>query len=289
MLLIACTDAVTHESGDAPVTPTPWEYEAPDREIPPALDAAGVSIALGEAVAMIRWIDPRIPYDAYVEARTRFDDSCPARSDHNRQDLDLGDCVDGDGTSFYGYEVSIDMHNAQVDYDGISAWHHDFRFMSGNSQMGDTDGFAMGDAGTSLFRDYDGADGLRESHSEVWGDISRVGDPHGDWLDDALGVQLYVDSTRSHTVKTITIDGGVTRALGVARAFTYNGLVLDSDVCSLEPSGAMGVWGDDSRWIDVFFDEICDGCGEAYRGDEALGSVCADFTPWLDWANTPWD
>ncbi len=289
VLLIACTETAGTGGLEAPVIPSAWTYDAPDRELKPALELAEISEALAEAVAMLLWIDPRKPYDAYVDARTRFDATCPERSEHNRQDLDLGDCADADGTAFFGYEVSVDMHNAPVDYEGISAWHHNFRFMSGNSHVTDANGFELEAAGSALFRDYENDDGSRASRSMIWGDYSRVGDPQDDWLDDALGVEVYIDSLRTEAAKSMAIEGGVTRASGIARAFTFDGLVIDESVCALEPAGSISVWGQDSRWIGTFFDDLCDGCGAAFRGGDALGEVCADFTPLLGWSNTPWD
>jgi len=90
--------------------------------------------------------------------------------------------------------------------------------------------------------------------------------------------------------------GAIAGLQGVVSAFEFNEFVLAHEAlgssCELEPSGVIRVRDAAGHWIDVSFDgsslpgeivadELCDGCGEAYYGDEALGTVCVDFLPML--------
>ena len=74
--------------------------------------------------------------------------------------------------------------------------------------------------------------------------------------------------------------------------------LLSSFDCSLEPSGAQNIQVSDTgdSWLYVVWhgdegqdSEQCDGCGDVYFQGEAIGSICVDFSSWLDWTNSPYE
>ena len=114
------------------------------------------------------------------------------------------------------------------------------------------------------------------------------------WRPDLTLIDLKVNDTALHHRQVIGSVGGV--SLGIATAFEFSEFLLAHEAlgasCEIEPSGTVGVRDGSGRWIDVIFDgsnvpgeevpvELCDGCGEAFYGDESLGTVCAEFLPML--------
>jgi hypothetical protein len=75
--------------------------------------------------------------------------------------------------------------------------------------------------------------------------------------------------------------------------------ILTSYGCTMEPSGSQHIQVTDTgdSWLYVVWHgafenldmEQCDGCGDVYFQGEAVGSICADFSTWLDWTTSPFE
>jgi hypothetical protein len=124
----------------------------------------------------------------------------------------------------------------------------------------------------------------------------------GTWLDDGLDpdVSVFAQVMPSLDARYLYVDGGLG---GEDWAAAYDDLeIYDAalgSVCSLEPAGVISIRTEDGTWIDVIFDGPasddpapssagCDGCGEAFFRGVSMGAVCADFSAWLAWGETPW-
>lgn len=281
LLLLACADAP-----DAPVLgdPTPWAYEEPAATDADPLPADALDAALGEVVDALRRIDPERPYLAYSAALAELPEGCPARSDHNNQDYDEGDCDSPDG-AYYGYELSLGLYDMTLQYAG-GTWHRAYQWMTGGSLVRTPDGAELQSLGDCSYRDYDDLDGARAWDIYLWGDFSA--DTGDDWLAEGLGVELYGAIRDGDAGRTVTWSGGVTRLDGALSAFDMDALTLDDTVCTSEPSGSLRLWDTAGLWYDVAWGE-CDGCAELSVGGTPVGTACADWASLLTWTERPWE
>lgn len=78
----------------------------------------------------------------------------------------------------------------------------------------------------------------------------------------------------------------------------FDEMTLANVICPLEPSGSQNIQvsGLSSSWINLLWHggendapQLCDGCADAFLNGESIGSVCADFSIWLQWENSPFE
>ena len=98
----------------------------------------------------------------------------------------------------------------------------------------------------------------------------------------------------------VYLDGSVADISDAATAVRFDDLAIGSMdlglACDLEPTDALAVRDASGTWWEVRFDYDergrltgdCDGCGGVWTGETYHGDVCADFSPLMDWEESPW-
>lgn len=280
------------QPSEALLVPTAWTYDAPDQEISPAADGATLTAGFSDSLALLHTIDPRLPYSNFESWLSRMGPECPSREDHNNQQLTMGDCEDSSGRIFYGFQLTTHLYDAVVDYQGINAWHNDFFWMTGTTQIIDVDGTNMESMGDVLLRDYIDEEDLRHIYSFVWGNYTDM--RAESWLSTGQGVELTtwadeVVSDGGDRRWQMTYDGGISQIQADFTAISLDGLVLDA-ACPQEPvAGRIGLWDASRRWYWLNADGVCDGCGMVDVDGEPLMEVCVDFSGLWGWEELPWD
>jgi hypothetical protein len=78
----------------------------------------------------------------------------------------------------------------------------------------------------------------------------------------------------------------------------FDQMTLNNYICPLEPSGTQNIQVSalSSSWINLLWHggenddpQSCDGCAEAFLNGERIGSICADFSIWLQWEVSPFE
>jgi hypothetical protein len=94
-------------------------------------------------------------------------------------------------------------------------------------------------------------------------------------------------------------------ALGVARAVSFDELLLVAEACAREPAGTLAVRDEVGFWHDIVFDvatwveqdeyewhpELCDGCGSYIAGGMEMGNACVPpdaLAALMAWEEVPW-
>ena len=152
--------------------------------------------------------------------------------------------------------------------------------------------------GSTLWTDAS-EDGVRRFDGWVLGSFGYP--TAGGWLASTRGVGLEVQSEDAGGgARWLSLDGGVelpSEGYSVQAAALRLHSPETGAGCSAEPSGTLTLRFDDGERYEVVFggpeqaddaDWDCDGCGELRFGGEALGQVCLDPAPMLDWEGRPW-
>lgn len=292
---------------EAPAAPTAWQYTGAPAEALPLLSLAEVAAEVAAVPALLAWINPHHIVNAAHDFQGRMTPDCPSFSLHNDQTLLEGDCATPEGNSYYGYQLSAEAQDVELAFEEVSGYHRVFRWMTGAARYEMADGSAMELLGDNEIRDYDR---VEEDGSVVpvvslylWGDFRRIAaagqEPSPSWLEEGIGVQLYLESERYAAGRRVVWEGGVIRLEGPVAAVALRGLTLDARACGGEPEGRISLWQQAdglARWYDVDFgaasgpepSDACDGCGRVSVEGVDIGEVCAPLGALAEWEVGPW-
>ncbi|MDP2309650.1 MAG: hypothetical protein Q8P18_26760 [Pseudomonadota bacterium] len=275
---------------DAALVPTPWTYTDPGAPDRPMLSASDVEGELSNVVTFLRKTDPLFIFEAREVGLARSDSTCPTVIDHNNQTFVEGDCTTADGTRFLGYNLSTDG-SGMIGLPGEPVENHRyFAWTTGNLEISRDDGYELHLLGDCQYRDYDTTDGDPGFQIYLWGDFSVKDGVTTNWLNDEVGVHLYLDSVDYPTGRSVEWSGGVSRLGGLIDAVSFEDFVIsETATCgAIEPSGTLWLWDSNLHWYEVAFDETCDGCADVRVDGVSIGSACQDWTPLIDWEARPW-
>lgn len=219
---------------------------------------------------------------------SQMEETCPTRVNHNDQLLTQGDCTDSQGNEYYGFQVSIEARKTNLDLDGFLAFYEKVRWMSGVSRFILNNGIDMRVYGDNLVGIWLDAENQPHTHLYLWGDWYRQGTDLGEWLEEDVGVELYLDTEDRGSSKVVDLHGGISRITGDYSAVVYEDLHYDSEVCALEPTGRLRLLAADRRWYTFDFGDNCDGCAHVQNQEGTLADLCIDFSEWQNWENSPW-
>lgn len=253
-----------------------------DPEPPTRLSLGEQEQAIDAVIEAITTISPRVVHDAFDAVLDHRTSACPEVEQRSGQIVVAGDCTTSAGWTWLGVGLRSSIANMRIVLGDIDAFHREWEFSNGNVQVIDPDGAIYQLTGTSLYRDYDAEDGARSLTVEMWGEFGAVGVPELEdtWFADDIAVELYLDARINGDAE---YRGGMSRLDGPAWAWSTDALVLD-DACPTEPTGTLRVQDAEGTWYTFTFDAAsCDGCGTSEDG-----TVCADFSPMVEFREDPW-
>ena len=285
----------------------------------PALELSEIEGALVEGVALFRELDPVELLDA-VDALLALGDTegdCPGGSDQPNDFTGYeAECAAESGAEFY-----LDLKWRRQVWEPGSGTNPfaENATINGGWKLVDLGGDAM-DFSLLFAHDDKLSSGGARTLSGLWfGRSIWSGAPAGHWLEAGPSFSLEyawytepdgttpvaftaaggVSQLTGETVETIELRGefGVEYAPGV-----YGFSVSTPEAggaCPAEPHGSIHLRTQVGEWYVLEFDAPpfgetmensadCDGCGTvSFRGED-LGSICPDFSIFLDWEARPW-
>lgn len=317
--LTACSGTGEESPTPIPSTPTPTLAPTPtlvppsgyiyDAEPPaePALGLNSLGPALIDAALKALQQEPSPIVTAYNRLDATGDpEGCPFRfyefyGGGYNADYWAGECNASSGTRFdgYGYRLIYDDWD-----DGSGALFDGWTlYMSGrmtdvlgNYSQGAgvaADVVARGEGYNLLYRVLDGA-------FLVGGPDVETGWLDGTSFPSTVVYAVYYPSINGHYVY---MSGGLGGLSGDVNTVAMTEVTLYDarlgSTCDKEPSGMISVRDNQGEWYDVLFDgpteanpdvprSVCDGCGQVWYRGKNLGQTCADFSPLLDWKDSPW-
>jgi len=295
----------SEESGpeDSYTADTPLAYEPNlDEEIAePSLDGLAEAIARSAKVAYTLHADPIV--DAYDLLLSTGDDYCPQLYEKKGGSVWYSGCTSTNGISFsgFGYESIFDnTESGGVVYNGAQVYGQ-MTLTDASGQVFHGDGSAM-----SLVGYADGGGNIFAS--AVTGAFQWTAAPVTSWLHegDSAGISVFIGDYPTYGVRFVQLSGSVQleeKSGLFAVAFDPISTLFETDglgaACTSEPGGTISVRDPNAIWYDVAFDgptsdgfpgdaSRCDGCGDVTVEGEVIGSVCPDFSTWMDWESSPW-
>ena len=284
-------DTAAAAVGDAVTSPSAYA---------PALDAVGDAGPLGVAelteglealIADLHHLDPLIHHDAYTEVFWGLADEaarCPEVGVHNGQDYWRADCTTPGGAQFNGFNLNTRAGGWR---DGpLRVRRYDW--VTGHSFILDPAGQRFQSFGDVELRVSDHDEGFVLIDGFVFGDfIWEDAAAAGTWVQRPASHEIYFKYEDHHGFRNALLWGGVTQLEGPVLAASFDPIRLsdfEAD-CPLEPVGAVNLRDRAGRWYEIeWSDGVCDGCGAASLDGEAIGAICADWTPFTAWSDWPW-
>ncbi len=299
--LLACGDAGPGDTGTAATGDgSTWDGStgpytgADDGGADTTVDTQAIGDALTElAVSLPAWHAGPV-LDSYRSLMAGTDETCPAWYVSDGNDYWYDACTSSSGTSFDGYALIVD-YDGYEDADGTL---YDGSQFYGYATITDADGARFQSRGSAGLLSATTTDGTLVAYSYMDSGFSWSGADDG-WLattvEPALSIQgaWYPDQGAG----AMAIDGVVRGLSGDVSAVVFDQLLVYADSlggCPAEAGTAMSILDAEGQWIDVLFDAdpdvagTCDGCGDAWVGSTAVGRVCADLSPLLQWQQAPW-
>lgn len=269
ILVVACSD----KEGIIPqeqVVPELGPYlVSEDVDIP---DISQVESILQEAVNQVRTYSAAPFVDDFFALMESSDDSCPQWYSNQDGPYWFDGCTSESGTLFEGYGTQY-TYTEQMDESGnqwmgraiyseslIESSAGDWLVSSGSATL--LHGTNMNNGADIFYSHLD--QGFRSSSQES-----------------APQIDMWASQLEGH--KSIYFD--VVSYDGDRRVvFSQNQLTSQSSC----PSGSQSIW-TDKGWVQVSWNpEECSGCSDVYFEGNNLGSVCIDFSDWLNWDDNPW-
>jgi len=318
---LSCRSAEPGETGeqeDTAVTEViPSEYIEDDTEITPLLSIEQVTTGLADGLDWLFNFSPEFAHDSYIEVLGYgYGDGgyggeeptyeCPFYYEGYDYDYWRDTCQREDGTSFSGFGQSWNYE----EYEEDGYLYSSDAYFNGDARIITPEGHTWIGAGkVQTYRREKIEDEKKYIYRNVEGEFRWEGlTGGGTWMQESVTVDFYAainnypnddEPSRIYTV----LKGGVTGLQGDINTISLVDVMIYDDtlgsVCDLEPYGTISVRDDEGGWYDVVFDgppywggwsyeSACDGCGEAFYRGETIGSVCVDFSQWIDWEGMPW-
>ncbi len=293
----ACTETPLPDK-PATVTPSPWIAESFTSPLPTG-SLPDVAAAVKTAFERARTVHASPVHAAYDAAMVGASSVCPAEYSSDYGNFWYDQCTSDLGTEFNGYVFAYDAIDEFDPYSGLflTYWtmYGAATVVAGDGNVLDVSGSSQWVVGTAddliIWSDF-------VAGAFNWDGVESV----GTWMDAGLDPDLYLYALLVPSVgaKYLYLDGGIgDGAEAVSFTAMEVGNALVGATCDVEPAGAMAVRTADGSWYDVLFDGSfdpyaptavadCDGCGRAFFEGVAIGDVCVDITPLLDWTEAPW-
>ncbi|HHO50565.1 MAG TPA: hypothetical protein ENK18_06735 [Deltaproteobacteria bacterium] len=226
--------------------------------------------------------------DAYRDYMALAEPGCPPLSDP--PGAWLAECTTADGVLFSGYateEINGDLSGSDWQLSGSAVV----------DRRGEATLQLEGVAGLGSARLI----GIDVAFQYGYGWFQEVADHDGGWLMQPISVGLYVQSSRvaiPEGPRELYVEGLLDGLAGeLDQAVEFVGMQISGEgwpgaSCVGAPVGMARVQLPEGGWVVLDFGDgwtpRCDSCAAATLDGIFLGEVCADFSAWLDWEETPW-
>ena len=241
-----------------------------DVELP---DISQVESVLQQAVDRIRLSSSAPFVDDFFTLMEDADDSCPQWYTNQGGPYWFDSCTSESGTLFEGYGTQ-NVYTGQLDESGnqwmgralyseslIEAQNGDWLISSGSASL--LHGTNITNGADIFYAHLD--QGFRSVHQDTAPQIDM-------WAS-------HLDGFKSIYFDVVSYDGE-NRVV-----FSQNQLTTQS-AC---PNGSQSIW-TEKGWVQVSWNtQECSGCADVYFEGSNLGSVCIDFSDWMNWEENPWE
>ncbi len=266
-------------------------------------DLAQIEADADAILAQVRSINAAPVPAVFEEVLTWGDADCPAYkvlSDGAAYWESI--CSTDDGTSFEGDAFYAVLEGE--DADGLRYLRHE---LFTHARVAREDGQGFRGAGNLVVEEKLAEDGHGEFKSSVIGTfVSTSAMAEGLWISQGVEDNLearYGTNNRGEPQYAVLSGsvGGLPLTYGEAWFEDFKiGSEAGMWACAGEPLGALSLRDGAGRWVTITFDTVdfqgsapedparCDGCGAVSAMGEALGEVCVDASPLLDWEGAPW-
>ena len=270
LLMVACFESETTIPKDQEIPELGPYLVAEDVESP---DIAHVETTLQQAVNEVRTSSAAPFVDAFFSLMEDADESCPQWYSNQNGSYWFDSCTSQSGTLFEGYGTQH-TYTEQTDESGnqwmgraiyseslIESSTGDWLVSSGSANL--LHGINVNNGADIFYSHLD--QGFRSPNQDSAPQIDM-------WASHLEGYKsIYFD--------VVSFDGE-SRVV-----FSQNQLTSQS-AC---PSGSQSIW-TEKGWVQISWNpEECTGCSDVYFQGTNLGSVCIDFSDWLDWEDNPWE
>lgn len=276
LLMAACAPGVESDEQPRGEDPAPLEEEP--------LSTGALQAQLQAAVDRSLTINGAVLQEAYDDAMSMSERACPAGG-QDPGAFWVDSCTTRTGADFDGYAYAVQGDPQPGTYEAY--W-----YVQGEATISDPSGNELILAGYGGWGVYEGSGTTWISHYAYGTFGSDLPGHHGTWLagGDSVDFSAQVGHQSLTGAKSVYLEGSFGSLLGdQARAVDFIGVELGAMVdpaCTDGPRGSIWLRTVDADWVEVLFD--CDPCGVALLGSEDLGDVCADFSGWTRWEDSPW-
>ena len=302
LLVVSCAKDADRDKDKQPAVEDPSPYVVDETSSPvPTADLAEIGSALQAGIEGIVELGAPPIRDAYNTVMTESSLICPGTFSGPDGDYWFDDCTAASGATFTGYAFAYEAYDLVDPYYGLT---YDTWYVFGAATLFTSTGQMLEIGGGATLNEY--SDGVYTQWdtslqgSFAWDGVGAT----GTWLEEGLDPDLFSTfiALPSLNQNGVYFDGGVGGlgpqaqwAVGWDTAALNDPLFGSS--CQDEPMGEASVRAADGSWYDIRFhgsDEYgnttgpCDGCGDVFFQGEAMGEVCADFSSWLGWGDSPW-
>jgi hypothetical protein len=305
----ACTGSSEKDSTVVPEE-DPIEEEAPteyifDEESPESLLSLGeIEEAILESFDVLQRLNPAAVHDAYANIRDDYGPECPSFYDNYEYDNWSDSCETENGTTFSGKAAYWRYTNFQDEYYTFQ----DDSYYSGDAKVTTPEGETFIGSGYAR-REVKQSKTSASQYQwwQVWGEFGWSGPGgEGTWIKEDYMVDFTLWTGNYNGVDSdtyISLNGGLSGLSGTINTILLRDVMIYGEglgsECAIEPFGTVSVRDDNGSWVDVIFDgpaywgawsfqPHCDGCGTAFFRGKELGSVCVDFTSWMNWEQIQW-
>ena len=251
----------------------------------PNIDEIEVILQLG--IDQIRETRVGRLLDVYDDMLEQTDSNCP-RWFNNPDGMYWADtCTSEDGVSFQGFATSIPRNDmVPDDYGNMFAGRQ--IHCEGTLSQGETTMQCVGGINELVGTDSNGHD-VFYSYSRHY--VLTEGDTVTHFPD----AEMW--AVNAPTYKALFQNGVqiVRDGEQVLGAVEFGRQTMSDVDCLTEPNGTQHIQVN-GQWIYVEWHgdqweqpDSCDGCGDAYAQGVSIGSVCADFSNWLAWDDSPFE
>lgn len=225
--------------------------------------------------------------DVYDEMLEHSDAICP-RWFTNTDGMYWADtCTSESGVSFQGFATGMTRNDVTPDDYGNMFTGRQIH-CEGTLSQGDTNMLCVGGINELVGMDANGHD-VFYSYSRHY--VLTEGDTVTHFPD----AEMW--AVKAPTYKALFQNGVqiVREGETVLGAVEFGHQTMSNVDCLKEPNGTQHIQVN-GQWIYVewhgdYLDQpdSCDGCGSAYAHGSAIGSVCADYSSWLSWIESPFE
>lgn len=286
ILLLACTTTIERQNTVVDQTQTPPEDTAfvVELEEEETVSIQAIETTLEEGIHDIRLVRANRALDAYDELLAQSDEACPRWYTGDDGPYWADNCQAESGVSYQGFGLAYE-HEGITDEWG-NTWTGRQIHCEGGLESLETKLTCVGG-----FNELVGTDA---NESPVFYSYTSP------YTLERNGTQITYPHMEMWAVnhpdyKAIYYSGTIISESGLIQ---FDETTFNNVDCLLEPEGKQNiqVTEESTSWINLIWhgdqgaeSAACDGCADAFMNGKDIGSVCADFSVWLDWEDSPFE